>query len=114
MKINMASVPAKARREAYEKFLEHVDQAIETLRGVMEDPLARDMDRIRAASEILDRGLGKSINQVQMVDSLGEPAKVFDEERLKMASVEDLRLMLVKLEGVDVIDAEVVEEFQFD
>lgn len=54
----------KPTRSADAQARDHTDDAIDVLREVMIDPLAEHKDRIKAATELLDRGHGKAVNAV--------------------------------------------------
>ena len=45
----------------------HTDEAIETLAAIMRDPEAPANARISAASELLNRGYGRSVDQKAMI-----------------------------------------------
>ena len=60
-------------------FKELTPQAVETLKGIMLNPLAKDADRIKAAEIIMDRGYGKptqavdvDVNKLPQVIFMGE------------------------------------------
>lgn len=40
---------------------EHTERAVEVVVGILNDPMAEDRDRIKAADTILDRGHGKPL-----------------------------------------------------
>lgn len=47
-----------------DKAREFSDRALATINEIMEDPFAEDKDRLKAASEMLDRGHGKATQAV--------------------------------------------------
>jgi hypothetical protein len=51
---------------AQEIFLEHVNKAVQTLVDVLDDEESKPGERIAAAKEILDRGLGKPVSKIDM------------------------------------------------
>lgn len=57
-------------------FKEASKGACEVLTSIMLDPTAKDVDRIRAAEVILDRGWGKAVQAVD-VETNGVPQVVF-------------------------------------
>ena len=64
----------------------HTERAIATLAEIMEDPIAEDKDRIKAASEILDRGHGKASQAIIAVPATRE-------QRQLLAALSDAELM---------------------
>jgi len=56
----------KLPEDLKQAFRDVCPQALETLRGILENDEARDADRIRAAEIILDRGYGKAVQAVDL------------------------------------------------
>jgi hypothetical protein len=54
---------AKTPPEIKEAFTKLVPKAIETLTSILVDPEAKQSDRMKAAEVILDRALGKAVQQ---------------------------------------------------
>jgi hypothetical protein len=52
-----------------EKAREYSDRALATINEIMEDPFAEDKDRLKAASDMLDRGHGKATQAVIAIPS---------------------------------------------
>lgn len=52
---------------------EHAKAAIDILVEVMNNPQAKDSDRITASIAILDRAYGKPISSIEMLDDNGVP-----------------------------------------
>jgi hypothetical protein len=87
---------------ARQLFLNQAESACLTLKYIMEDPTNTPRDRIAAASEILDRALGKASQQID-VTSDGEKL----DSPLQQMSTEDLltlaSLLQPKVPGDDAV-----------
>lgn len=72
------------RRGASELARDHTERAIDTIAEIMNDPFAENRDRLKAASEMLDRGHGKAAQAVIAIPPLRaareEASRLTDEE----------------------------------
>lgn len=72
-----------------EKAREYSDKALATIAEVMDDPFAEDKDRLKAASEILDRGHGKATQAVIQIP----PAQAARQEAAKLTRAQLLEVI---------------------
>lgn len=96
-----------------EKARELSDRALATISEVMEDPFAEDKDRLKAASEILDRGHGKATQAVIAIPASqairDEAAKLSRQQLLEIIQRAELPRLRHESEAIDAEFASVSE-----
>ena len=96
----------KIAKIATNLFLEHAREALDTLVEVMRDEHAKPSEKVAAAKEILDRGMGKAVSRVDMQVN-HQHEHVISPEALKNLSDDDLQKAISiwqNLQAPDVID----------
>jgi hypothetical protein len=102
------------RRQMYERFRSHTEEALACLLGIIRDEDADNGHRIGAVKELLNRGWGAA-PQTHVVEQALEHRLTVDMAFLRQMSDEELALyqkMLTRLatvQAADIVDAEVVE-----
>ena len=94
---NGRTVPEAARREMYEAFRQHADEARQTLYGIMTDTEVDPGHRIAAAREILNRGYGTAPS-VEIIEKTLKVDLSFSDARIRQMSNDDLRAALAVME----------------
>lgn len=77
---------------------DHTEEALGVMRTIMNDEMAKDQDRLRAATELIDRGYGRAVSAVIAVPAAratqAKLANMTDEELMEAIRSEPLpRLM---------------------
>lgn len=94
-----------SRKSADAMAREHNESAISTLAQIMKDEFAKDQDRIKAASELLDRGNGKPVNAtIQLPLSKAAAARLVsmtDDELLAMVESQPLPRLVHRPEPIE-------------
>lgn len=78
------TVPRSYRQSLSSLCREHTIDAVNTLVTIMNDDFARPSDRIKAASEILDRGYGRPAQQVNVVNDDKPHVDMTDEQLMAL------------------------------
>jgi hypothetical protein len=90
-------------RTLADKARERTDKALGVIEEIMEDPFAEDKDRLKAATEMLDRGHGKATQAVIALPASqaarDEAAKLTREQLL--AIIRNAELPRLRSEAVD-------------
>ena len=97
---NLMAVNMRARVAMNKAFLDESTSALNTLTSVMVNTLAENKDRIAAAREVLDRGMGKIIQTHELSGPNGQPiqhqTQVADLSSLKTADLKQLETLLAQ------------------
>lgn len=88
-----------------EKARDYTDKALETINEVMSDPFAEDKDRLKAATEMLDRGHGKATQAVIAIPAnqaiRDEAAKLTRQQLLEIIQRAELPRLRHESEPID-------------
>ena len=98
--ISTLAVNQRLRYAMNRKFLEESEKALTTLTSIMSNEEAEDADRIKAAKEVLDRGMGKIIQSHELSGPNGTPmqmqTQVADLSGMPATDLKQLETLLAK------------------